>query len=392
MWSPEVLGVVRGLRLGVVAAAVACSRRDAAPVEESDAPAAGRQLASASAFDLTPSPDGAVLAWIGPRGKLHVERFDAEARRLHWAEAAGVTAPIASPSAADLVAAATEGGVALAWTEAGEAGGRVRAAWLALASGAWRSDDLGPTRRPEPAGHGGLALAARGSDALLLARGDDTACASGAADAACAAFGFFRLSAAGAEPAGVPLSVPRPCTAHAAQLVTGFDLERGGGPGAFDYAVCSGSGGRSALTVFSIRPSPAYAMADRVFDGCTPLGAGLFAGEAAFVAACDGGRRMATVDARRGALVEHGLEQRGLLCGADGARVRFGAGWLRPAEPLGHLELLLTEDLAPPGARAVWTGAALLVARVEDGGLELSRHGCRGASLFDLGPPPDSGT
>ena len=200
---------------------------------------------------------------------------------------------------------------------------------------------------------------------------------------------------------GLSLAVPRPCTSHAAQLAP-----RGGsrGPGAdevgpFDYAVCSLAPASSALTIFSIRPSPAYAMAREVFAGCTPLGAARFAGDAAFVASCEGERRIARIDRESGELSVESLEPRGLVCGAAGASLRLGAGWLRPSEPLGGLELLLGEDLAPPGARAIWTGEALLVARwAADGTLALARHACRGAALVELGDaakgrgPPGDGS
>ncbi|HWO10295.1 MAG TPA: hypothetical protein VNN80_12465, partial [Polyangiaceae bacterium] len=191
----------------------------------------------------------------------------------------------------------------------------------------------------------------------------------------------------GPRPTGLSLAVPQPCASQAAQLAP-----RGGtrGLGAdeagpFEYAVCSLAPASSALTIFSIRPSPAYATAREVFAGCTPLGAARFAGDAAFVASCEGERRIARVDRESGALSVESLEPRGLVCGAGGASLRLGSGWLRPSEPLGGLELLLGEDLAPAGSRAIWAGEALLVARwAADGTLALARHACRGAALVEL--------
>jgi hypothetical protein len=133
-------------------------------------------------------------------------------------------------------------------------------------------------------------------------------------------------------------------------------------------------------------------MAEEVFAGCTPLGAARFAGDAAFVASCAGERRWARIDHDTGTLRVETLEPRGLVCGAAGANVRLGAGWLRPSEPLGGLELLLGEDLAPEGSRAIWAGSALLVARpTPEGALALTRHVCRGAALVEVGDGPDAG-
>jgi len=143
--------------------------------------------------------------------------------------------------------------------------------------------------------------------------------------------------------------------------------------------------------VFSIQPNPAYAAAEEGLAGCAPLGAGRFGGEATFVGVCGGQRRSVSVPVEGGALVARNLEERGLICNAAGAMLRFGGGWLRPIEPLGRLELLLNDDLAPPGARAVWTGAALLVARALDGRLSLSRYGCRGTQLVQLDALRDAG-
>jgi hypothetical protein len=359
----------------VVLVLLGCSRRvdDAAPAEPPVATPRYRELASSTAFELAPAPTGALLAWVR-RGdaRVQLEWLDGSARLQ------GRPRPAPGPSVglgvADLVAVATDSGVALAWSEASEAGGAsARAAWVS-ADGAAQTHELGAASRAVVPSRGGLALAARGDGALVFARGADVACVD-ASDEACVAFNFFQLSAAGIAPAGIPLSVPSPCDSQAAQL----NLEyRGAGspPGAFDYAVCSNVRGSSSLTIFSIRTSPAYAMSREAFTGCTPLGAARFGGQAAFVAACGKYRRLAMADARTGELDVQEGEERGLICRGGAALVRFGSTWLRLVEPLGRLELLLSEALSPPGSRAVWTGQALAVARIADAKLVLSRYGC----------------
>jgi hypothetical protein len=378
-------------RLGFVALAlVACSRRaDEAVAPPDPIPAAAhfRELASPTAFELAPAPTGALLAWVRRgAGRVELERWDQAARSEGAARAA--RGPSVGREAADLVAVATEGGVALAWSETGGRGVAAKAAWIPP-EGAAQTYDLGPASRPPVPSRGGLALAARGDGALLFARGTDIACVD-ASEEGCVAFNFFQLTAGGVAPAGIPLSVPSPCDSQAAQL----NLESRGAAssaGAFDYAVCSNARGAPALTIFSIRTDPAYAMSREAFTGCTPLGAARFGGQAAFVATCGKYRRLALADARTGELGVQDGDERGLICRGGSALVRFGATWLRLVEPLGRLELLLSDDTSPPGSRAVWTGRALLVARADGARLGLSRYVCRDSSLEQSPADADAG-
>lgn len=368
-----------------VLASFACARRTPSENDPPGPRPALRQLASPSAFDLVPTSDGAVLVWASSSpGALHVEAFDAAGRAP--SEAATLEA---GSGVADVSALALASARVIAWSEAGADGRRLRAAWQADHD-ATRAFDLGSAGADAPSGRGGIALAASGQGARLLARSGPTPCAS-ATEPPCRALQFFSLDAAGARAVGLSLAVPSPCAAHAAQLAPSPVGQVSGAAEPFEYAVCSASRGRSALTIFSIRPSPAYAAAEEVFVGCTPLGAARFAGQSAFVAQCGDERRWAHLEGEGGATIVERLEPRGLVCGAAGASIRFGAGWLRLAEPLGDLELLLGDDLAPPGSRAVWTGGALLVARpLANGELALARHVCRDTALVELLESPDA--
>ena len=348
-------------------------------------------------------------------------RFDSEGNSASGA-GADVRISGVGPGVADLALAATEAEVALAWSEAAASAGTLRAAWIG-ADAAVRTFELGPTFRDDGASRGALALVARDRGALLLSRGLPASCPD-PRDRECSTFQFFELRADTARATGLPLTVPSPCPAHSAQLVgesrslrqvaprvpdvegapnaempsnsgheAGVSARRSaaGDNGPLEYAICAGPVGASALTVFSIRQNPAYAAAEEGLAGCSPLGAGRFGGEATFVGVCAGQRRAVSVPAGGGALLRRDLDQRGLICNGDGAVLRFGSGWLRAREPLGNLELLSGDDLAPPGARAVWTGAALLVAQLREGRLSLSRHGCRDNRLVELDAPGDAG-
>jgi hypothetical protein len=394
----------------------ACSRSDPAPAPAQLPPEIERELSTATAFDLTSAAGGAVLAWAPPLGGvLLTARFDARGLALQRprvdagasATRAGATPAVSGEgwvsgvgrAVADLAVVESAESLALAWNE-GEGGtGQLRVAWLPP-RGSARTFDLGPAWRGSPSQRGALALGAREAGALLLARGVEAPCAS-SDDEGCHSFQFFRFSGDGAYDTGIPLTVPSPCAEWSAQLVSAPARALGGAlpdasneeaPARFDYAICSGEGAESALTVFSIVPQPAYATAEETFRGCTPLGAGHFAGAPAFVATCGLDRRIVTLPVQGGRPVVRTINERGLVCNGGTARLRFGAEWLRPSGPLGRLELLLTEDLAPPGARAVWTGEALVVARADAGRLVLSRHACQGSSLVELEGPFEAGS
>lgn len=354
-------------------------------------------LASPTAFDLTSSPSGAVLGWAGADpGSLYVARFDGDGSRLGE--------PLSTPGVVlgnvrDLAISDALGGAALIWVEAAERTATARAAWLTSA-GIGRAFELGPAFHGAPEVRGNVAVTARGQGALALVRGAGGSCADDPLQA-CFEFGFFRMAADGASATGIALTVPVPCEGQAAQLISTPDASAAGSPGVpaspassgvlaeprFDYAVCTLSGAEPVLTVFGIQPEREYAAAEQVFEGCTPLGAGRFAGSASFVAACGNDRRMVAAGEGDARMSQRVLNQRGLICDAAGARLKFGQGWLRLVEPMSKLELLLDADLAPPGSSVVWTGRALLVARAEGKTLAVSRYACAGSQLRQLDAP-----
>jgi len=379
------------LALGLFMPSVGCERRGelALPSPLVEGSEESRPLTAPTAFDLAPVPGGAMLAWAAPGAGLVLQRFDADGRPTGGDEAR-VRITSVGAGVADLALTAAANDVAVAWNEApppSEPGGTLRAAWVA-ANGDVRSYALGASFRDDGSRRGSLALATRERGALLLARGLVANCPD-TRERACASFQFFEFGPDAARATGLGLTVPSPCASHSAQLVSA-QRSAAGAAGPFEYAICAGPAGATALTVFSIQPNPAYAAAEEALAGCEPLGSGRFGGEATFVGVCGGQRRSVSVPAEGGALVVRNLDQRGLICNTGGAVLRYGDGWLRPSEPLGHLELLLNDDLAPPGARAAWAGKALLVAQTRAGQLLISRHGCRGAQLLELDATGDS--
>jgi hypothetical protein len=361
-------------------AAAGCSRsreREREPDKSTPSPVRdARELLHETAFDLVSSPRGALLAWVASApSALHVARFDAQGNAADegWKTASSVVAN----SARDLLVAESSAGVSAIWREGENDGAAARGVWLA--EGNAQALDLGQAWGDAHSGRGNLALVSRGAGAMALVRGPRESCEDGTQEA-CFGFRFYALSAAGATTTGLGLRVPVPCDARAALLV-GAGAQQG-----WQYAVCTRSEQSPVLTVFSIDPQRSYASARQVFAGCTPLGAATFAGQPTFVAECQGSRQLARMVGGDAPFELERLDVRGLVCGPNGARVRLGSGWLGLDEPLDHLELLLDSSLTPPGARAVWTGSVLLVARPQ-GKLVLDRYGCEGGVLRQLSSP-----
>jgi hypothetical protein len=337
----------------------------------------------ASSFDLSAGAHGSVLGWLsdGPgQAGLWLARFDARGALEGRPERHALEQP-----GRDLSIVVTALGTFAIWREGQGASASARG--ILARSGQDVRFELGPTWENARAGRGNLALAARGDAALALVRGPEEPCGDGNTGP-CFGFRFYQLAADGAHETAFPLRVPTPCDSRSVALVPVISTPPAGAPGPhLNYAVCTDAGPGPQLTVFSIEPERSYAEAQRLFDGCTPLGAGVFAGEVSFVAECGGVRRLARLRSGAAAPELHQLDARGLLCTARGARVRLGEEWLALDRPSDRLELVLDAETSPPGSHAAWSGAALLVARVRERELELSRWACNGSALQDLGNP-----
>ena len=325
-------------------------------------------LSTPTAFELTASPRGATLVWapVGrAEGAIQKRELDAAGEFRGWSEtvlAAGVLGDVA-----DLTAVWVGARLGLAWLERQGPAARVRAAW-ARTSGA--PFELGAAWSGPRMSRGNLVMAARGDKALVFARGGEAACID-PGKRGCFAFGFHELEATRAVPTGLPMSVPVPCNDNSAALaVVG---ER------FHYGVCTETASRPVTTVFSIQHDPEYARADTLLEGCTPYGTFLWRGAAWLVAECDGGRRAARIgDDPQEFLDLHGLH---LECRSGQLRVRAPSLDLALDEPRSGLAPLLPPDVAPLGARAAWTGRALVVATSFADQLRLTRRTCTGDRL-----------
>jgi hypothetical protein len=221
------------------------------------------------------------------------------------------------------------------------------------------------------AGRGRIAIAGLAGGRLrALYRVGPVECASADVDG-CVGFGFRELGAgAGAVQREEPwLSVPRPCSEGAAGLA--------GLEGRFYYAVCSWGESAPVTMAYAINVETYYARADEVLRGCTPLGLlALDANTLLLGGDCGVVRRVARLARDMKPPAEFPLADLTLGC-ERGATIVRATGWELPlSAPRDRLEAVLPAAIAPAGARAIYTGRALLVAHRMSGRLELSRHVC----------------
>ena len=359
-------------------AAAASAGRPSVALGSSAAPGTGSahaalpaldRLATATAFELTVNAAGATLVWA-PAGRrpaaLRSLALDASTAPRGGVEVA-VEAPVVTGDVSDLSAAWIGQRLALTWLERSGAKARVRAAWAGVAGVPF---ELGAAWSGPRTARGNVVVASRGDRALVFARGDEAACIDPGRHG-CFAFAFHELEEKRAAPAGLPLSVPVPCTDHSASLVV-----RGT---RFHYGVCTDAGKGPVTTLFSIQREPEYARADSLLEGCTPAGTFVWHDAAWLVADCEGGRRAARIGDDPAEFLD--LHGQRLECTSGKLRVRAPSLELALDEPRAGLEPLLPPDVAPTGSRAVWTGQALVVASSFAEQLRVSVRRCHGDRL-----------
>ena len=373
------------LTLTALLLAVACSKaKSGAPATRTSAANASasasatppltlgrKQLDTPTAFELTPSNDGATLVWApaaAKDGALFGVDLDGAGRPKATARSLIPTSAVHG-DISDLAVAWVKHELALAWVERDAAKARVRAAW---ASGGGRVFELGSAWVAPRTARGNLVIAARGDAALIFARGDEAACIE-PGRRGCFGFSFHELHGDRVEATGLPLSVPVPCTDGSTALAVVGSR--------WHYGVCTDTGKRPVTTMFSIQREPDYARADTLLEGCEPAGMLNYEGAAWLIGDCEGQRRAVRLgreDERAESLDLRGTR---LDCAGGAARLRAAGFDLALDEPRGGLHALLPAELAPRGARAVWTGRALLVATTLGEELRVTSHVCRGDKL-----------
>jgi hypothetical protein len=364
------------LLLALSALLFACAKRAApAPAASGAAPAVSApnvgRLGTPSGFELAASASGATLVWAPldhADGSLRKVELDASGA-FAGAASTALEAGAVKGEATDLTAAWINQRLALAWVEREGAKARVRAAWAGAAGAPF---ELGPAWSGPRTARGNVAIIARGDRALVFARGDEAACIDPNRHG-CFGFDFHELLPDHVEKNGLPMNVPVPCADNSVELAVVGSR--------FHYGVCTDTGERPVTTMFTIERDPDYARADPLLEGCKPAGTFLWQRAAWLVSQCEGGRRAVRLGPRDEAPEYLDLHALRLECKNGAASIRAPSLELLLDEPRPGLASLLPPELAPPGARAVWAGRALVVATSFADHVRLARYACAGDQL-----------
>ena len=335
--------------------------KDSAPVAKASASASPPSQPALGAFDLTSTDSGAALVTLdATHAGLLLTRFDARGRAQApepLFDAKAKDAPRDVTEVSEVAAASLGADLDVLWVEKSALGAHARGLLRPLqARGAAPLQDLNAVQEPIAAPRGNVAVGNSEGHFLVLSRREKTACAdSNQSD--CIGFDLFRQEPNGSARTGSPLAVPLPCEQNSVSFAVSGSR--------WYYGVCSRSTGKPLTTLFSIQSEPAYARADRILEGCLPLGATAQGGDLIVIGDCGGQRQGLRVRGGNAALEEAKVDRLEVVCESGKPLLRqLGAGGLSLPlnERRDRLEAFLPPTLSPPHSRAVWTGEALLVA------------------------------
>ncbi|MET0794193.1 MAG: hypothetical protein ABW061_21910 [Polyangiaceae bacterium] len=318
------------------------------------------------------------------RKGLSLTRFDAAgtgraAEPLFDANASD--APHGVTEITEVAAASLGSDLNVVWVEKSTRGAHARGLLRPLsARGNAPLQDLNAVQEPTAAPRGNVAIGSSDGHFLVLSRREKTACAdSNQSD--CIGFDLFRQESNGTARTGSPLAVPLPCEQNSVSFAVSGSR--------WYYGVCSRSTGKPLTTLFSIQSEPAYARADRILEGCLPLGATAQAADLVVIGDCAGQRQGLRVRGGNAAPEEVRVDRLEVVCESGKPLIRqLGAGGL--SLPLNarrdRLEAFLSAALSPPHSRAVWTGEALLVATPSGARVAVKRYRCDSTLLRETAP------
>jgi hypothetical protein len=354
---------------------------------------ADRHVSSAGAFDLVTTEGGAALVWA-PAGSasLSLTLFDEQgrARRTEpvFTESADAGAVPLAASVSEIAAVARGNELGVAWLEL--AGGATRSRGVVRpisdSASAPRVIEIGSVLGPASRPRGNLAITSSKDRFLVLSRGQKSECID-ATENDCVGFGFHRLDAAtGATAQNLPLTVPLPCDQNSVSFALAGSR--------WYYGVCSRATGKPITTLFSIQTDPEYARADRILEGCLPLGALSQGADLLVVGDCGGERRGVRMRGGNAESSELRVDRLDAVCDAGHPLLQQqGPSGLHLSldGPRDRLEAFLPSNLAAQASRAVWTGQTLLVAVATRGLITLKGYRCdstllREVSLDTKGP------
>lgn len=350
--------------------------------------ASARPIAADGAFDLVATPEGALLAWGPPQAggggvraillspvgtALGLERDVAGDSHAH----AGSTDEAVRP-ALEVVAVSSGSMLGIAWVvdgvppAMGEA--TVSSGGLEGFAPAFTLGLVGATSTPSARGR---LAAIVGEDGALRVRIRTPARPCDRA-APCEGTTRIRLDDADHRREGPAEAVPSACEPFlVGTLATA---------GTYFHGLCHvEDAGTPSAMVYSIDPEPMHAAATDPLPGCAPLGLAPAPGGVAVVSSCPEGVSVAWLD---GTGVVRGVARpatRSATCTAGRPTLRIeGEATLEIplTTPLSRIETLLGEPVASDRARAIWTGAAILVAEPRNHDVWIERWECNDAGVL----------
>jgi len=337
----------------------------------------------AGAFDLVATESGAALVFASAASaQLSLTLYDA-AGHVRRSEPLFVDTASAGSTGARIgeVAAVARGGeLAVAWIEEAGASVRSRAVVRSITESGSAANvvEIGPVFPPVSRPRGNVAITSTNDRFLVLARGQKTDCIA-QAENDCVGYDFHRLEAGRTERQSLPLAVPLPCDQNSVSFaVTGSR---------WYYGVCSRATGKPVTTLFSIQTDPEYARADRILEGCLPLGALAQGGDLLVVGDCGGERRGVRMHGGNAESSELRVDRVDALCDAGRPLLRqLGPNGIQLSldRPRDRLEGFLPQNVAPANARAIWTGQTLLVATPQNGSVTLKGYQCDSTLLREV--------
>ncbi|MCB9597492.1 MAG: hypothetical protein H6719_32525 [Sandaracinaceae bacterium] len=347
---------------------------------------AGRAIANDGAFALIPSPEGARLFWGAPHregGGVRTVGLSPTGAALGADRAVAAHGAAAGGTAEQHVSQAVE-------LDAYAVGRRIGLAWVVdyghhlEAQATWSTDDgehfgpvedIGDTVRLEDRARGRVTVSGNDDGRLVVHhRVLDAPCV--ATEGSCAMFSRTGLGAPDGRQ-GTD-EVRWPC-----EPLVAASMFRAG---TWYHTVCHVEGGGPSTTVESVRPEISFA-GPTSFAGCTPEAIAPLDDGALVLTRCGdawAGHHLDTMGHVRASL--RPLE-RIVACEEGRPVLRARAGRREAKLQLGpaiaRIEALLPEDIAAPGARAIWTGEAVLVATPQQRSLSVRRYECLPDGRFD---------
>lgn len=337
---------------------------------------AARSISSPVAFDLVDSAEGAVLAWGAPLtqgGGLRVIGLDPQGSS-RGQEVDVLDEPGSDPILDEVSLARSGTTMGVAWVERGPAPS-IRAALTTGDMDAFgQARDLGATE-PADVAHltRGRVLLSTIEDGVLIAshRTTDGPCTS-TQGASCAHVSRTRLAS---QVEGVrredAMEVLSPCPSLLAGAIATS--------GTWFYGVCQASA-QPTTTVYAIRPAISFAAATPMLESCSAEGMIALEDHALVIGRCATGMQANVMD-QTGSITQHAETFTSTVQCVDGRPNITLAGGANIEIPLrgprSGLAAALPSSVAPAGARAVWTGSALLVASQSRAEVVVHRFACR---------------